>query len=186
MVQIEVWMQTFAPGSGTPIHRHECEEVFIVTKGSGTLRLAQSPSDGETPGDVQAYAFHKNDTFVVPVDAVHQITNTDNEEDLQLLVIISRPPIKIFVYPSWDSPHAESQMIYPYTWDRYCPPVQGRKGDEKLVRSRDHGLDEDDRDEVAVKSSSLTSQDIGANKHTVSEKMGMTRGKSSNVYHTEL
>ncbi|PPE01310.1 hypothetical protein GOBAR_AA35989 [Gossypium barbadense] len=39
--EVEVWLQTFAPGSRTPIHRHSCEEVFVVLKGSGTLYLVK-------------------------------------------------------------------------------------------------------------------------------------------------
>ncbi|PQM33069.1 auxin binding protein 1 [Prunus yedoensis var. nudiflora] len=45
--EVEVWLQTFSPGSGTPIHRHSCEEVFVVLKGSGTLYLA--PNSQEVP-----------------------------------------------------------------------------------------------------------------------------------------
>ncbi|KAK4441707.1 Auxin-binding protein T92 [Sesamum alatum] len=40
--EVEVWLQTFAPGVRTPIHRHSCEEIFVVLKGSGTLYLASN------------------------------------------------------------------------------------------------------------------------------------------------
>ncbi|KAI5381590.1 variant 2, Auxin-binding protein t92 [Lathyrus oleraceus] len=42
MNEVEVWLQTFSPGTHTPIHRHSCEEVFIVLKGSGTLYIASN------------------------------------------------------------------------------------------------------------------------------------------------
>ncbi|KAI7729261.1 hypothetical protein M8C21_002200, partial [Ambrosia artemisiifolia] len=42
LLMVEVWIQTFAPGTRTPIHRHSCEEVFVVLKGSGTLYIASN------------------------------------------------------------------------------------------------------------------------------------------------
>ncbi|KAL2900589.1 Auxin-binding protein T85, partial [Bienertia sinuspersici] len=69
-VQIEVWLQTFSPGSHTPIHRHSCEEVFVVLKGSGTLYLA-SDSHGKVPGRPQEFPIFANTTFSIPVNDVH-------------------------------------------------------------------------------------------------------------------
>ena len=37
---LEVWGQVIAPGSGTPVHRHACEEAIVVLKGSGTLTVS--------------------------------------------------------------------------------------------------------------------------------------------------
>ncbi|CAN6693883.1 unnamed protein product [Malus baccata var. baccata] len=93
--EVEVWLQTFAPGSGTPIHRHSCEEVFVVLKGSGTLYLAPS-SYGNVPGKPQEFSIFANSTFHIPVNDVHQIRNTNELEDLQALVIVSRPPVKVY------------------------------------------------------------------------------------------
>uniref|UniRef100_A0A2P2KCF6 Uncharacterized protein MANES_01G211300 n=1 Tax=Rhizophora mucronata TaxID=61149 RepID=A0A2P2KCF6_RHIMU len=97
LIEVEVWLQTFSPGSRTPIHRHSCEEVFIVLKGSGTLLLASS-SHEKYPGKPQEYFVFSNSTFHVPVNDAHQVWNTNEDEDLQLLVIISRPPVKVYVY----------------------------------------------------------------------------------------
>ena len=36
---LEVWVQTLAPGAATPIHRHDCEEAIVVLEGSGVLVL---------------------------------------------------------------------------------------------------------------------------------------------------
>ncbi|CAO2839687.1 unnamed protein product [Amaranthus hypochondriacus] len=121
MKEIEVWLQSFAPASHTPIHRHSCEEVFVVLKGSGTLYLASdADSHGRYPGQPKAFPIFANSTFVVPVNEVHQVWNSNNNEDLQVLVIISRPPIKVFIYEDWLMPHTAAKLKYPYYWDEQC------------------------------------------------------------------
>ena len=74
-LQVEVWLQTFAPGSHTPIHRHSCEEVFVVLKGSGTLYLA-SGSHEKYPGKPQEFKIYSNSTFDIPVNDAHQVNNS--------------------------------------------------------------------------------------------------------------
>ncbi|EXB39313.1 Auxin-binding protein T85 [Morus notabilis] len=125
MKEVEVWLQTYAPGSRTPIHRHSCEEVFVVLKGSGTLYLAPS-SHMKYPGNPQEFSIFPNSTFNVPVNDAHQIANTDEREDLQVLVMISRPPVKVFIYADWFMPHTASKLKFPYYWDEQClqPPPQ--------------------------------------------------------------
>ncbi|KAG2629684.1 hypothetical protein PVAP13_3KG444900 [Panicum virgatum] len=93
MKEVEVWLQTFGPGKRTPIHRHSCEEIFVVLKGKGTLLLGSSSL--KHPGEPQEIPVFQNSTFTIPVNDPHQIWNSDEHEDLQVLVIISRPPIKI-------------------------------------------------------------------------------------------
>nr|XP_023872382.1 auxin-binding protein T85 [Quercus suber] len=119
MKEIEVWLQTFAPGSRTPIHRHSCEEVFVVLKGSGTLYLA-SGSHEKYPGKPQEFKIYSNSTFHIPVNDAHQVWNSNEDEDLQMLVIISRPPIKVFIYEDWSMPHTAAKLKYPYYWDEHC------------------------------------------------------------------
>ncbi|XP_076915085.1 auxin-binding protein T85-like [Bidens hawaiensis] len=114
--EVEVWLQTFAPGTRTPIHRHSCEEVFVVLKGSGTLYLAPS-SHSKAPGTPQEISIFSNSTFYIPVNDVHQLWNTNEEEDLQVLVVISRPPVKIFIYDEWQMPHTAAKLKFPYYWD---------------------------------------------------------------------
>ncbi|KAJ4784977.1 Auxin-binding protein [Rhynchospora pubera] len=118
MKEVEVWLQTFAPGKRTPIHRHSCEEVFVVLKGAGTLLLGSSSS--KYPGQPQEFKIHANSTFTVPINDPHQVWNTGELEDLQMLVIISRPPIKIFIYEDWSMPHVAAKLKYPYYWDQEC------------------------------------------------------------------
>ncbi|XP_042067845.1 auxin-binding protein T85-like [Salvia splendens] len=124
--EIEVWLQTFAPGARTPIHRHSCEEIFVVLKGSGTLYLA-SNSHKNYPGSPQEFPIFKNSTFFVPVNDAHQVWNTDEHEDLQLLVVISRPPVKVFIYDDWNMPHTATRLKFPYYWDEACYQTSSTK-----------------------------------------------------------
>ncbi|KAH7838755.1 hypothetical protein Vadar_030756 [Vaccinium darrowii] len=119
MKEVEVWLETIAPGSGTPIHRHSCEEVFVVLKGSGTLYLATN-SHLEYPGQPQEFPFFANSTFHIPVNDAHQVWNTNQDEDLHFLVIISRPPIKAFIYNDWFMPHTAANLKFPIFWDEQC------------------------------------------------------------------
>jgi mannose-6-phosphate isomerase-like protein (cupin superfamily) len=66
-----VWIQTFSPGKRTPIHRHSCEEVFVVLKGKGTLLLGSTSL--KYPGEPQAIPVFQNSTFLVPVNDPHQV-----------------------------------------------------------------------------------------------------------------
>ena len=43
---------------------------------------------------------------------------------LQLTVIISRPPIQVFVYDSWETPDALATPRIPYLFDRECAAAQ--------------------------------------------------------------
>ncbi|XP_076917815.1 auxin-binding protein T85-like [Bidens hawaiensis] len=117
--QVEVWLQTFGPGTHTPIHRHSCEEIFVVLKGSGTLYLA-SNSHSKSPGKPEEFSIYSNSTFYVPVNDAHQLWNTNEEEDLQVLVVISRPPVKIFMYDDWLTPHTAAKLKFPFPWDEEC------------------------------------------------------------------
>ncbi|KAL4588187.1 hypothetical protein LXL04_001069 [Taraxacum kok-saghyz] len=117
--EVEIWLQTFAPGTHTPIHRHSCEEVFIVLKGSGTLYLS-SNSHSKSPGKPEEFSVSSNTTFYIPVNDVHQLWNTNDKEDLQVLVVISRPPVKIFMYDDWLMPHTAAKLKFPYYWDEQC------------------------------------------------------------------
>uniref|UniRef100_A0A1D1ZFI2 Auxin-binding protein T92 n=1 Tax=Anthurium amnicola TaxID=1678845 RepID=A0A1D1ZFI2_9ARAE len=118
MKEIELWLQTFSPGSRTPIHRHSCEEVFIVLKGSGTLLLASSSLT--YPGEPEKFQISLNSTFSIPMNDPHQIWNTNENGDLQVLVAISRPPTKIFIYDDWFMPHTAAKLKFPYYWDADC------------------------------------------------------------------
>ncbi|XP_007050703.2 PREDICTED: auxin-binding protein T85 [Theobroma cacao] len=120
MKEIEIWLETFSPGARTPIHRHACEEVFVVLRGSGTLFLASPSDENKSPGKPKEYFIFPNSTYHIPVDDVHQVCNTNEHEDLQVLVIISRPPMKAFVYEDWSMPHSAARLLFPMPWDEQC------------------------------------------------------------------
>ena len=54
---------------------------------------------------------------LMPVSA--QVVNT-GDELLRLTVVISRPPIRVFVYDSWETPDAQATPRVPYLFDREC------------------------------------------------------------------
>jgi mannose-6-phosphate isomerase-like protein (cupin superfamily) len=77
---LEVWLETIAPGAGTPVHRHACEEVLVILTGSGQATLA---------GQVQD--FGPNHTLIVPPGVVHQVVNT-GEKDMHLVAVLGTAP----------------------------------------------------------------------------------------------
>ncbi|MEW6126007.1 MAG: cupin domain-containing protein [Acidobacteriota bacterium] len=81
---IESWMQTVAPQSGTPAHKHDCPEVVVILRGQGQLIL-----DGETS------TFTANSTLLIPAGAVHQILNTGDEE-MQLIGTFNQSPVRVY------------------------------------------------------------------------------------------
>jgi len=80
---MEVWMQTVAPGAGTPIHRHDCEEVIVVLRGSGQVTI-----EGEET------RFGPNSTIIVPPDATHQLVNSGAEE-MFLIGVLGVTPVRV-------------------------------------------------------------------------------------------
>jgi mannose-6-phosphate isomerase-like protein (cupin superfamily) len=89
---MEVWLQTVAPGAGTPVHCHACEEVILILSGSGTC----------TVGD-QRTAFGPNSTLVLEPDVVHQIVNTSNE-DLRMVAVLGMAPVRVKTADGADLP----------------------------------------------------------------------------------
>lgn len=80
---MEVWVQTVASGAGTPVHRHACEEVILVLRGSGKLTVEGETSD-----------FGPNSTLVIPADAIHQIVNSGDEE-MHLVAALGMGPVRV-------------------------------------------------------------------------------------------
>lgn len=109
--EVEVWRQAFAPGVATPVHRHDCEEVFVVLSGAGELR-----SRDDATGEVVSRPFGANATLSVPPDVVHQVRN-DNDELLVFIVVISRPPVRVYVYEDFAQPDEDAQYRHPYLFD---------------------------------------------------------------------
>lgn len=83
MKSMEVWMQTVAPGAGTPMHRHDCEEVIVVLRGSGICEV-----EGVTE------PFGPGSTIVVPPNAVHRIANTGTDE-MHLVAGLGAAPVVV-------------------------------------------------------------------------------------------
>ena len=80
---LEMWMQTIAPGSGTPVHRHACEEAIVVLRGSGQCTINGVATD-----------FGPNSTLQIPPDAIHQIVNT-GREDMFLVAALGQAPVRV-------------------------------------------------------------------------------------------
>ena len=80
---MEVWRQTIAPGADTPVHRHACEEVIVILKGSGRCIVGDVVSD-----------FGPNSTLIIPYDAVHQILNTGSDE-MELVATLGMSPVRV-------------------------------------------------------------------------------------------
>jgi quercetin dioxygenase-like cupin family protein len=80
---LEVWRQTIAPGAGTPVHCHACEEAIVILEGNGTLTI-----NGE------ATNFGANSTLIIPADAIHQIVN-NGTTPMVLIAALSMAPVKV-------------------------------------------------------------------------------------------
>ncbi len=82
---LSVWRQSMAPGSATPPHQHDCEEVVLVVEGSGELHL-----------DGKVIAFGPDTTLVLPPHRPHQIVNT-GDVPLRTLAAFSASPVGTFL-----------------------------------------------------------------------------------------
>ncbi len=83
MKTMEVWVQSIAPGSGTPVHRHACEEAIVVLEGSGRLTVNGRETE-----------FGPNSTLQIPADATHQIRNTGSEE-MSIVAALGQAPVRV-------------------------------------------------------------------------------------------
>ena len=99
---MEVWLQTIAPGAGTPVHRHACEEVILVLSGSGTCTVG-----GET------HTFGPDATLILEPDVVHQIVNTSDEEMRLVAALGMAPRVETpdgaRIPLPWDAPHLAAE-----------------------------------------------------------------------------
>ncbi|HEV8713411.1 MAG TPA: cupin domain-containing protein [Candidatus Binatia bacterium] len=83
MKTLEMWLQTIAPGAGTPVHRHACEEAIVILRGSGRITIEGVDTD-----------FGPNSTLQIPPDAIHQIINTGTEE-MFLVAALGQAPVRV-------------------------------------------------------------------------------------------
>lgn len=98
MKRMEVWMQTVAPGAGTPMHRHDCEEVIVVLAGSGRCEIDGVGAD-----------FGPGTTLIIPPNAVHMLANTGAEE-MRLVAALSVAPVTV---------EAPDGARIPLPWDQH-------------------------------------------------------------------
>jgi mannose-6-phosphate isomerase-like protein (cupin superfamily) len=97
MKDFEVWMQTIAPGQGTPVHKHDCEEVVVVFRGSGVVRL-----------DNRESKFGPDSTLIIERNVVHQIVNS-GDTDMFAIGVLGMAPA--------DVRHPDGRPL-PLPWDQ--------------------------------------------------------------------
>jgi mannose-6-phosphate isomerase-like protein (cupin superfamily) len=124
---IEMWYETVAPGHGTPIHKHDCEEVFLVLSGTGgTMR--QQAFDGR----VLSQKLGPNSTVTVLPNARHQFFN-EGEEPVSFIVAFDNLPMRPVAFPSWDARENQGKVMAPLPWDKHCPPKGSQPDVLKLL-----------------------------------------------------
>lgn len=83
--RLSLWRQTMAPGSATPPHQHDCEEVVLVLEGCGEVRW-----------DGRSLPFGQDSTLVIPPGVAHQIVNT-GAAPLVTVAAFSATPVGTFL-----------------------------------------------------------------------------------------
>ena len=66
--EIEAWFSTMAPGAETPLHVHDSEEIVVVLRGRGKVRVQDTWEPLEAPC-----------TLIAPRGVPHQIVNTGDD-----------------------------------------------------------------------------------------------------------
>lgn len=79
--QLSVWRQTLAPGSATPPHRHDCDEVVLCLAGRGEVH---------TEGSVQS--FGADCTVILPKGRDHQIFNV-GDQPMEIVGLFGATPV---------------------------------------------------------------------------------------------
>jgi quercetin dioxygenase-like cupin family protein len=80
---LEFWRQTIAPHTGTPMHRHDCEEVIYIMSGRARLTVDGAVSE-----------FGPDSTIIVPPNAVHELDNIA-DEPMQLVSALGMAPVHV-------------------------------------------------------------------------------------------
>ncbi len=79
------------PGQHSPLHRHNCEEVYYVLGGRGEVE-----SDGER------FAFEAGDAIYNRENSAHRVFNTGGAEPVRLLVVAGI--MFVGLLPRWPTP----------------------------------------------------------------------------------
>jgi mannose-6-phosphate isomerase-like protein (cupin superfamily) len=85
LARLSLWRQSMAPGSATPPHQHDCEEVVLVLEGSGEVEIGGTRT-----------AFGPDTTLVLPPNLPHQIFNTGSAP-LKTVAAFSATPVGTFL-----------------------------------------------------------------------------------------
>ena len=132
--------------SSTPIHSHDCEELFIVTNTTGAtdarIEWRTPPAPGAEKGTFPVHesrALTMNDTFSIEPSVVHRISVRRGE--ITVLVVLGRPPMDALIYGDWQQSGANAERSFPYLFDRQDAQRAGGDGGDD---GGDHGIDEDD------------------------------------------
>lgn len=103
---VEIWMQTSAPGKPTPTHYHSGEEIVIVLKGTGWCQVDGRRTD-----------FGPHTVLTIPAYTPHKLCTTGDAE-MQAIAILETP-VEIFdrdgerIRLPW--PHGETAGTLPAT-----------------------------------------------------------------------
>ena len=81
-LQVEAWLQTFAPGGRTPIHRHDCEELFVVLHGCGSLFIAPQPAPKCTIMGEEGHLVQKHQRTTEAMEETRLRDDLHSTEDL--------------------------------------------------------------------------------------------------------
>ena len=79
---VSVWRQRIEPAHGTPAHRHLCDEVVTVQRGSAELTMG---------GTIRRLG--EGDTVVLPANVDHQILNA-GAGPLELVAVFTESPVQ--------------------------------------------------------------------------------------------
>ncbi len=79
------------PGQHSPLHRHNCEEVYYVLAGRGEIE-----SDGER------FPFEAGDAVYNRENSTHRVFNTGGAEPVRLLVVAGI--MFVGLLPRWPTP----------------------------------------------------------------------------------
>jgi quercetin dioxygenase-like cupin family protein len=83
LTSLSMWRQTIAPGSATPPHQHDCDEVILVQAGQGELHIGG-----------RVIPFAADFTLALPRNEPHQIINT-GDEPIQLVAALAMTPVRV-------------------------------------------------------------------------------------------
>jgi len=74
--RFEVWRTSVAPGSATPPHRHETEEIFVFLAGTGRAQIGEQTLNFSAPA-----------TVIAPAGVTHQFFNTGDTPTDAIVII---------------------------------------------------------------------------------------------------